>query len=299
MPDSGWLSSCAIEAVSCPIVSTPQAIEQREWRTVEFHEQRHTLGIASAEVAGYLAALSGKVVLVPPLELGSWRQRLLVGFRAADQVTAPRESDEDEDEDDEGAAGSLPPDQQINQSFPTLRLFVSANPDRQRYCYSLFDYHQKLSHSCVRILPHADATGLALMAVVNGLKSIQKTAITAALVETYGFRSKSAALASDRKLTAELVITDSDLAQLGTVVTENSDALDFMKLVDRHVWQSVLAQTSRFDVTWTSIIPNDPFVRALEAWADRALNRATHDGPIQSPARRFGLSLDNHATEAA
>ncbi len=34
------------------------------------------------------ATLSSKVLLVPPLELGLWRQRFLVGFRARDQVAA-------------------------------------------------------------------------------------------------------------------------------------------------------------------------------------------------------------------
>src|SRR5215212_7504330 len=33
------------------------------------------------------AAFRGKVILVPPLELSLWRQRQLVGFTAADQIT--------------------------------------------------------------------------------------------------------------------------------------------------------------------------------------------------------------------
>ena len=41
-------------------------------------------------VAEY-AAFSGEVKLVPPFQLGLWRQGRLVGFRAADQITADRD----------------------------------------------------------------------------------------------------------------------------------------------------------------------------------------------------------------
>ena len=34
------------------------------------------------------AALGGKIILIPPLELSLWRQRHLAGFLAADQITA-------------------------------------------------------------------------------------------------------------------------------------------------------------------------------------------------------------------
>jgi hypothetical protein len=34
------------------------------------------------------AAFGGEIILVPPLQLGLWRQRRLVGFLAADQITA-------------------------------------------------------------------------------------------------------------------------------------------------------------------------------------------------------------------
>ena len=37
------------------------------------------------------AAFGGKIILVPPLELGLWRQRYLAGFLAADQITAHRD----------------------------------------------------------------------------------------------------------------------------------------------------------------------------------------------------------------
>src|SRR5215212_7927020 len=37
------------------------------------------------------AAVRGKVILVPPLELSLWRQRQLVGFTAADQIAAYRD----------------------------------------------------------------------------------------------------------------------------------------------------------------------------------------------------------------
>src|SRR6476620_9542620 len=39
-------------------------------------------------VVSYPAALGGKIILIPPLELSLWRQRHLANFLAADQITA-------------------------------------------------------------------------------------------------------------------------------------------------------------------------------------------------------------------
>jgi len=37
------------------------------------------------------AALGGKIILIPPLELSLWRERHLTGFLAADQIAAHRD----------------------------------------------------------------------------------------------------------------------------------------------------------------------------------------------------------------
>src|SRR5262249_24663139 len=47
--------------------------------------------VVSISVVAGPAALGGKVILVPPLELGLWRQRFLASFLTADQVTAHRD----------------------------------------------------------------------------------------------------------------------------------------------------------------------------------------------------------------
>jgi len=213
---------------------------------------------------------------------------------------AVNEAAREDKPDDEPIADYVPPPvASLAPSGPDLKIYISANPTKGRYSYRLVDASTGLSHCCVRILPGADSTGLALLAVRNALRSIEKNRITELLMERYGYLSRSAALASRKRLKIELVVLDPALAQFGALITatENENAFEFLPLTesDRRVWTVVLDQTRRFETTWNTIAPTAAILSEMEACADLVLFRAAHGGPVYSFQRDFSLPIEDAA----
>lgn len=176
-----------------------------------------------------------------------------------------------------------------------LTIYIHATPHHGRYTYRMIDNTTGLSHACVRILEEADDTALALLAVHDSLKTIQKNRVNELLMERYGFRTRSAVLASGKCLRVRLVVTDPDLAKLGAIVTKDGDALEFFRLRSEHdyrIWQIVTGQTQRFDTTWDTTSADDPLLVALDKWADNVLGRSSHEGPVYSQKRRPNLPIE-------
>jgi hypothetical protein len=215
--------------------------------------------------------------------------------RAVNKAACETEPDDDEPIAD----GGLPPDAPLMPVGPDLKVFISADGVKGRYCYRLVDANAGLSHCCVRPLPSANRTALALLAICDSLKSVLKRRIVDVLMERYGYSTRSAALSSHRRLRVELVVTDPALAELGEIITSpsNEDALPFLPMheSDRRIWQVVLEQIRRFDVTWRHIDPNALILTRLESWADMVLARAKHDGVVQSFQRSFTLPIEDAA----
>jgi hypothetical protein len=206
---------------------------------------------------------------------------------------AARETDDDTDnaadDDSDTTPGDTPPapaSTPMNPAptGPDLTIFIAANPGQGHYAYRLVDNFTGLSHNAVHVQQEADETALALLAVGAALKSILKKGITRLVAKRYGYATLGAAQVSHKRLTVQLMVSDSDLAQLGGLVTApaNVGILKSMQLTeaDRLIWSMVTSQSRRFDVSWGAIAANDLRLDEIEEWSSKALAGAAHTGPM-------------------
>ena len=182
----------------------------------------------------------------------------------------------------------------------TPDVVVYASAAKNRYQYTIQAATDTLGHHGCGVLPRGLDDAITTYAILKALKSISETITTRALCERYGYRTPSDAKRSKRRMLVHVVVTDSDLVELGNLLAgSEDDVLPFIATEHTGAYASLITELKRFDVRFQLTDAKHPAMLRINAWADDAMKRAEHNGPVVSRTRQMAtyVSPDSYTLE--
>ena len=164
---------------------------------------------------------------------------------------------------------------------PDVTIYASAA--KNRYEYTIQAATDTLGHHGCGVLPRGLDDAIVIYSIVKALKSISETSIIKTICARYGYTRIGDAKRSKRRMLAHVMVTDEDLVALGNLLASSEDdVLPFLATEHTGAYAALVTELRRFDVRFQLVNAKHPALLRLDSWAEHAMRRAEHSGPVVS-----------------
>ena len=178
--------------------------------------------------------------------------------------------------------------ERIYPELDTPDVVIYASGAQHRYMYTITAAADTLGHHGCGVLPRGLDDAIVIYSIMKALKSITETSIVKTICERYGYSTTNHAKRSKRQMLVHILVTDGELVELGNLLASSEDdVLPFLAVERTGAYAALVAELRRFDVRFQATDPRHPAMLRIHAWADDAMKRAQHNGPVVSRTREM------------